>query len=497
MKKLLNVLKFSSLRDKLKTLGYELTFRNLMLFSLGISAMLFIVGYLFYLNMTYILILIIVFLVLFPFLLIFKFKADYEKQRFQDCVKYMEQLIYAFNKSNKIRESLVDVYNVTTGIIHDICKEMIDCIDFDNTTSNLYAKAFSIMEKKFNCNRLKLLHTYLIEVEETGGKSQHSLNILLTDIRNWTSRVMDYQQQRRAIQSKITLSIMCAMFSVGLMLNIVPEEYRSQMVVTNGYQLGTLMVMLGCILIYYVGSSLICKSYLDNELDKHTEDRFARSAEYVTKYESKNHVVPRIIKGVVIGAGCGVLIYFKMYTFVLPIAAAGLYIVFGDMLKKISCVKQITKDITKMFPSWIRSLILYLQVENVQVAIQKSYRTAPAVLKPEIFRLIEGLDDDPDSNIPYARFLEAYDVPSLKLSVSYLYAISQFGKEDMLMQLDYLIEQSAVLSINEEKIRNEDALAGFSMLGLAPMLLACAKLAMDMMLFLNIIMNLMNSYTAL
>ena len=84
--------------------------------------------------------------------------------------------------------------------------------------------------------------------------------------------------------------------------------------------------------------------------------------------------------------------------------------------------------------------------------------------------LIEGLDDDPDSNIPYSEFLKAYDVPSLKLSVSYLYAISQFGKEDMLMQLDYLIEQSAVLSINEEKIRNEDALAGFSMLGLAPML---------------------------
>ena len=190
MNKLLNVLKFSSLRNKLKALGYELTFRNLMLFSLGISAMLFIVGYLFYLNMTYILILIIVFLILFPFLLVFKFKADYEKQRFQDCVKYMEQLIYAFNKSTKIRESLVDVYNVTTGIIHDTCKEMIDCIDFDNTTHNLYAKAFSIMEGKFNCNRLKLLHTYLIEVEETGGKSQHSLNILLTDIRNWTSRVV-------------------------------------------------------------------------------------------------------------------------------------------------------------------------------------------------------------------------------------------------------------------------------------------------------------------
>ena len=52
-----------------------------------------------------------------------------------------------------------------------------------------------------------------------------------------------------------------------------------------------------------------------------------------------------------------------------------------------------------------RTLILYLQVENVQVAIQKSYKTAPKVLQPEIFRLIEGLDDDPDSNIPYSEFL--------------------------------------------------------------------------------------------
>lgn len=497
MNKLLKMFRFSSLRDRLSVLGYELTFKNLMLFSLGFSFAMFIVGYLLYLKVIYIMILIFIFLVCFPFLMVFKFKADFEKRRFQDIIKYMEQLIYAFNKSNKIRESLVDVYSVTTGVIKDKCKDMIDCIDFDNSTSDLYEKAFSIIEKSYNCNRLKLLHSYLIEVENSGGKSAHSLNILLTDLRNWTSRVMEYQQERRAIQSKVTLSILLALFSVGLMLNLIPIEYRSEMVAMNGYQWGTLVVLVGCIMIYYLGASRVCKSYLDNELDKHTENRFKKCAEYVAKYESKDHRIPRIIKTIIVLGGIGCLIYFKMYIGILPIAVAGIYLILGDMLKKISCVKQITKEIMKMFPNWIRSLILYLQTENVQVAIQKSYKGSPEVLKPEVFKLIEGLDDEPDSAIPYSDFLSAYDVPSLKLSVSYLYSISQFGKEDMLAQLDYLIEQSSVLSINEEKLRNEDALAGFGMLGLAPMLLASVKLALDMTLFLNIILGMMSSYAVL
>ena len=81
--------------------------------------------------------------------------------------------------------------------------------------------------------------------------------------------------------------------------------------------------------------------------------------------------------------------------------------------------------------------------------------------------------------------MKQYDVPELKLAINYLYSISQFGSEDMLTQLNYLVKQNSKLTVTEERLRNEDSLAGFSMLMLVPMLLAVFKLLIDLVLFLQ------------
>ena len=44
-----------------------------------------------------------------PYAILMTFTARYEEKRFNSIVGYMEQLIYAFHKSGKIRDSLVDV----------------------------------------------------------------------------------------------------------------------------------------------------------------------------------------------------------------------------------------------------------------------------------------------------------------------------------------------------------------------------------------------------
>ena len=67
----------------------------------------------------------------------------------------------------------------------------------------------------------------------------------------------------------------------------------------------------------------------------------------------------------------------------------------------------------------------------------------------------------------------------------------------MLAQLDYLIEQNSQLSIAEEKLRNEDSLAGFSTLTLLPMLFAVLKLLLDLMLFLQISTTFMQNNVTL
>lgn len=494
LKNFFSFFKFSVLKDTIKKMGYDITISNLLSIVGVIGFGVFIVGFLLHLNIEYILILGLFFILMLPSMIITKFKVDYESVRFTSAVDYMEQLIYSFHKSNKIREALVDVYSVSHGAIKTNCKRMIDCIDYDTSTSKIYEKALSIMQKDFDCTRMKLLHDYLIEVEYNGGESARSLNILLTDIRNWSLRVLEYQQERKNVKSKVVISIMLALLSCGLMINLIPDDYLGQIIVAPMYQIGTTAILALCIVVYVVASSLLSKSYLDNELDRTRSRRVKSDAEFIAKYNSKNHAKPALIKVILMTPIILALVHFKIYVGILPVAILALFFIFKDFLRKRGAVANITKEINILAPVWIRTIVLYLQTENVHVAIQKSYDSSPDLLKPELKVLIRGISKDPGSSKPYMNFLKDFNTPNLKLSVNYLFAISQFGSEDMLAQLDYLIEQSSLLSINEEKIRNEDSIASFSLICLAPMLLAVLKLLLDMALFLNIIMSTLSTY---
>lgn len=494
LKRAIGYFKFSNLSDTIKNLGFAISFRNILIMLLVLAFSTFLVGYLLGLEYIYCAILILFYCLCLPSLIVTKFKADYEKNRFNDTVDYMEQLIYSFHKSNKIREALVDVYGVAHGNVKATIRKMLDCIDFDMTTPKLYEKAFKIMQDEYNCSRMEILHNYLVEVEGNGGECSRSLNILLEDIRSWSRRINTYQQERRNIKSKVTMSIFLAMTSCGIMIHLIPTEYSTQIRGELLYQIGTLLVLMLCLGLYVLATNRVSISYLDYEVDGDSDSLVISSMNYITEYNKRNHVKPAIIKLCIFVPFIIAAIIMNVMWAILPVSLLCLLCVFQPVLKKNNAIRRTIREVTKTFPMWIRNLVLYLQTDNVHVAIKKSYETAPAVLKGEVLSFIRNLEKDPSSIRPYMEFLKDYNVPNLKMSVHYLYSLAQFGNSDMLAQLDYLIEQNGAMTITEEKMRNEDALAGFGTLTLAPMLFAVIKLILDLVLFLNIFMEYMNSF---
>ena len=496
LKRFFGFFKVSNLKREVAQLGFSISFKNLLVVTCLLLFTAFIAGYLLRLDLAYCAVLALFFFACMPSMIIARFKASYELNRFNDTVNYMEQVIYAFHKSNKIREALVDVHEVARGNVKETVAKMIDCIDYDMTTPKIYHKALKIMQDEYNCSRMEILHNYFIEIEENGGDSGRSLNMLLTDIRAWSQRTLVHQQNRKNIQSKITLSIFLAMLSCGFMVNMIPEEYVVQIVALPAYQLGTLGVLLACIALYVVSANRVGISFLDYETDGETSARALRQMDFIREFGKKDHIKPAIIKFVIFLPFIIICALKGFYLFMAILVVMTIMFVLQDFSKKNTAVKQVVREVNKMFPTWIRNLVLYLQTDNVHVAIKKSYKTCPAILKDEVKDFINNLSDDPSSIRPYNEFLKAFDVSNLKLSVHYLYSISQFGTEDMLAQLDYLIEQNTQLSIAEENIRNEDSLAGFSVMTLLPMLFAVIKLVIDLMLFMNIFMTYMSSYGA-
>ena len=182
------------------------------------------------------------------------------------------------------------------------------------------------------------------------------------------------------------------------------------------------------------------------------------------------------------------------YYIIIPTAIVALIVLVFDGLRKNSAVSIVTKELYMMFPQWIRTLSLALQTDNVHVAVQNSLATCPRIIQHDVEHFIEDLSEDPVSAKPFNKFLSDYNVPTLRLSINYLYLASQFGTEDSLAQLDYLVAQNTQLTIQEEKMRNDAALAGINLFIFAPMLVAIIKLLLDLALFLSQFMTLMSNY---
>lgn len=339
--------------------------------------------------------------------------------------------------------------------------------------------------------------SFLIEVEMKGGDCDKSLSILLKDIRDWFMRTLEYQQERKSLKGKVTISIILAMVTCGLMLNLVPSEYVDMIIGEMMYQVATTFTLILCVILYVVSSNKLGGSYLDLEIDTDSTNRALRDFDYVRTFNEKNHFKPMIIKLCMMIPVIGVEIYFDLTWVVLPTTLLTALLLFEPYQRRNMARKRVVREINKMFPVWIRNLVLHLQTDNVQVALRNSLENCPAILKKEVTRLLVRLDADPTSMTPYLRFLEDYEVSNLKMSVNFLYALSEFGSDDMLAQLDYLIEQNSHLTINEEKLRNEDALSGMSMMILAPMLISVFKLMIDLMLFFNTFMGYIDTMSTM
>jgi hypothetical protein len=122
--------------------------------------------------------------------------------------------------------------------------------------------------------------------------------------------------------------------------------------------------------------------------------------------------------------------------------------------------------------------------KNRRLAIRKSLEDAPNVLRPALRELITELEIEPDSLIPYNRFLRRYQNPDVQSAMQMLYALSVGNFINIGAQIDELIERNNTMMDKAEQFHQEDLVAGMKVYILLPSLLASFKLMIDMSLLL-------------
>lgn len=501
LKKMKNYFNPYNLQKEIGGYGYDFDISKFIITLIVIPTLSIVIGRILELQWIYIFVIIAVFLCCIPDILLLNYKYLYEQRRFSEINSYIEQMIYSFKKKDKIISCLEDVRQLANNNMARVIDKAMENIMHGETRKDIYRESLDIIEKEYNCSRIKTLHSFLIEIEENGGEYQHSLTILLDDIQQWAKRIRLLQQTRKGIQAKVLLSIVLAMGTCSAMLFMIPQEYVSMITDKSIYQICTTFILIACILLYVYTNKKLTSSYLDDDDDLMKTDEFKKCYEVATKFNVKEGRKNNIKKIIAMIICAGVLYFVDDYipnvSLILPAVMflfLGVFFLYQPNFKKNNAIKKTVREIEKVFPIWIRTLVLHLQTNNVTVALYNSISTVPSALYHEVAKLVNGIYKKPNEITPYLKFMEDFEgCHDLKTSVKHLYALSEFGADDLVRQLDYLIQQNQELMEHSEQMRNEDKMAGLSTLILAPMLLSIAKLVVDLWLFSSSFMTMMGN----
>lgn len=382
-------------------------------------------------------------------------KKIYYKKKFEDLISYMEQMCYSFKKSGKIRPSLIDAQKISDGEMKEIIEEVVVNID-SKMNEDIYEQALKILEEEYYCKRLVSLHEFIIKIEKQGGKFEEYINIILSDIKEWSDRTELFRRDIDRIRRNVLISIGATLLTCGFMAYLIPKEYLFTGNIV--YQISSMIIILIMLVIYIF-------VYKKLNIDWLKEESFL-NPEMVDKYydlmtKSQNEKIK-----------------------------------FMDKLSINKVKKRMRREISKVFPDWLRQVALNLQQQTVQSSIENSYDEAPYILKRPIRHLLIDFEEYPIGIEPYDNFLQELNMPDIQSSLKMFYCINELSKEETYKQTNAIIDRNNKMLKQAEEMKNKDRIGLAGTLSAGPMMVGVVKIIIDMVLmilvFTSALGNVMN-----
>lgn len=382
-------------------------------------------------------------------------KKSYYKKKFEDLISYMEQMCYSFKKSGKIRPSLIDAQKISDGEMKEIIEEVIVNID-SKMNEDIYEQALKILEEEYYCKRLISLHEFIIKIEKQGGEFEEYINIILSDIKEWSDRTELFRRDIDRIRRNVLISIGATLLTCGFMAYLIPKEYSFTGNIV--YQISSMIIILIMLVIYIFVYKKLNIDWLKEESSLNPEmvDKY-----YDLIMKSQNEKIK-----------------------------------FMDKLSINKVKKRMRREISKVFPDWLRQVALNLQQQTVQSSIENSYDDAPYILKRPIRHLLIDFEEYPIGIEPYDNFLQELDMPEIQSSLKMFYCINELSKEETYKQTNAIIDRNNKMLKQAEEMKNKDRIGLAGTLSAGPMMVGVVKIIIDMVLmilvFTSALGNVMN-----
>lgn len=410
-----------------------------------------------------------------------KKEGQYQKRRLQDTANYLEQVLVTFGREGKIDVALEQTKaTFLDGDMKETLQEAETVMSL-SMSEDVYRDGLDVIYQKYPCERVRKVNEFMLHAEYYGGDMEESIRLLLADVKNWKRRCEWAIEDRKTGYRNVIMSVIMSVLICSMILHLPMMEIDISSMLP--VQIMSVVVLLLDTIILISAQRFLCVDWL--RLDEDGKGRnYGEELEEYRQYDGRKERKLSVILAGISGGATIILLVMKKYGGALFLAAVGVFFLnqheLGHRLKGRRILRQIQRD----FPVWMLDLVLLLQGENVQTAIQKSKYHAPPVLEKDIEQLTARLEMDPESFEPYSGFLPDFLLPEIQSALRILFSISMGNTGSRDHRMEDLIASNNEMLENAQREWLKDRNSGLYLLFLAPVMTASMKLLTDMTMFM-------------
>mgnify|MGYP004595207361 CR=1 FL=1 len=493
----------NNLAKEIHVYGYNFSWKTHLLLLICSLLGITVIGLLFQLEPQYLVICIIAVLYMIPTGIRHTYKKMYEEKRFEDALTYMEQMLYSFQKNEKILSALRETEDVFgEGQMKECIEEAINYLETGKSAGDdIRREALNIIQEKYSCTKMITVHELLLSTEIHGGESENSITLLIKDVENWKQRGYMLQNEKKRAHTNNIMSIAVAtalcmgvLYGLVYLKTILPNISTSIDIFKVGIIQITSLLFVLCMLKTYMKSF---RTQTTNVLkvDKTDDNEKLLLSDYntVKNYDEKKERTKSLLCSVPFLIGAVVAFAYQKTILALPCIAFVIFMLNQHKIGYNIAKKKITNSLYETMPQWLMELALLLQHNNVQVSIAKTMDNAPIVMRMELEELMIRLSKEPNKITSYTDFCKDFDVPEIHSCMSMLHAISENGVGDSEQQIRNLLERINEIQDIADKRRNENATFKVAFMFQYPIAFATIKLLLDMTVGVFYLMTLLGS----
>lgn len=369
-------------------------------------------------------------------------KYVYEVKRFQDVNSYMSQMSQSFIYTQDIIQSLEETSTCfTSGLMCETLQEALGIIE--NGKSDIKAaerEALAYIEVRYDCEKLRNLHFFFLNVEEIGGACSKEFEILESVRTTWQS-VVESIRIKRFWERNISIVIYGFFLIICVVLLHIMRDSNLDIMGLVPTQILDVVLLVG----FGLFSVLV-----DNHRNKSlliapailSEEKVNQYFDYLENYDSKVEQKKYLSFSIFALVVAALFLSIKPTWITLAICICLVFAGFNiHTMIHVNVMQTIRTEIGKAFPKWLFDVMLLLQRESVEGAIEKSVETASPVLKRDLKRMVAMLSVKPHASEVYMSFLNDLNIQSVNEIMPKLYSLAIGANRDSEV-LDVVMEKN-------------------------------------------------------